>query len=211
MTKSALKNSTSLATALRYAKVGMKVAPMHGTKEGVCTCGDKGCERPGRHLRIDDPTSNPVSIKEYWTQWPKAKIGIATGAPDIIALTVTGNDGRLALKKHGTLATTVEFRTGKSRTCLLKAPADAIPNGTVRIAKGVIVRGRGKYVILPNDPKVSEGRHFVSGHAIGQMDIAPAPDWLLTSIRRHLKASNAQTQATSWDGVTFNTRAVDVD
>jgi hypothetical protein len=126
-------------------------------------------------------------------------------------LSVTGNDGLSALKKHGTLAKTVELRDGKNRTYLLKAPIDAVPDGTVRIAQGVIVRGRGKYVTLPSDLKVAVGRHFVSGRGIGETAIAAAPDWLLTLIGRQ-KGSSAKGQATtSWDGVTFNLLPIDVD
>jgi hypothetical protein len=207
--------SSHLATALRYGEHGLLVVPLHGLKDGRCTC-DEDCKQPGRHPRtpngIEDATGKPDEIKKFWSQWPKAKIAIATGAPDIIALTVTGNDGRSALKKHGTLKKTVKFRADDSRTYLLKAPIDAIPDGTVGIAKGIIVHGRGEYVIAPNDLKVAEGRHFVAGHRIGQTDIAPAPDWLLTLIGRRLKGSSAKPQTTtSWNGVTFNTRAIDVD
>jgi Bifunctional DNA primase/polymerase, N-terminal len=59
--------------------------PLHGTKNDRCTCGDQDCKKPGRHPRtpngIDDATSKTAIIKKHWTQWPNAKIGIATGAP----------------------------------------------------------------------------------------------------------------------------------
>jgi ParB-like chromosome segregation protein Spo0J len=210
MTKS-LKNSTHLSAALLCSENGLRVIPMHCTKNDHCTCDVKDCKQPGRHPRIDVATSKPAMIKQHWTKWPKAGIGIPTGAPDIIAVTATGNDGDLALKKLGTLQKTVECRVGKSRIYLFKAPIDAIPDGTMRIAKRVTVRGRGKYVVLPSDLKGTEGRHFVSGRCIGETTIAPAPAWLLTSIGSRLKTSDAKDRETSWDGVTFNTRAVDVD
>jgi Bifunctional DNA primase/polymerase, N-terminal len=216
MTKIALKKSTHLSTALLCAKHGLRVVPLHGLRDGRCTCGDKDCKQPGRHPRtpngIKDATSKPAAIKKFWSRWPQAKIAIAIGAPDIIALTLKGNDGVSALKKHGTLAKTVELRDGKFRTHLLKASIDAIPDGTVRITQGVVVRGRGKFVILPSGLKVAVGRHFVSGRGIGETAIAAAPDWLLTLIGRRQKGSSAKAQATaSWDGVTFNLRPVDVD
>jgi ParB-like chromosome segregation protein Spo0J len=215
MTKTALKNSTHLSMALLCAKHDLPVVPLHGLRDGRCTCGRK-CKQPGRHPRtpnrIKDATSKPAAIKKFWSRWPQARIAIATGAPDIFALTLKGNDGVSALKKHGALAKTVELRDGNFRTYLLKAPIDAIPDGTVRIAQGVVVRGRGKFVILPSGLKVAVGRHFVSGRGIGETAIAAAPDWLLTLIGRRQKGSSAKAQATaSWDGVTFNLRPVDVD
>jgi excisionase family DNA binding protein len=95
--ESSQRESTRLSTALRYAEAGLPVAPMHGLKNGSCTCGNDDCKRPGEHPRtpngIADATTDPGKIKEFWTKWPSAKIGIATGAPDIIAVTVKGDAG----------------------------------------------------------------------------------------------------------------------
>jgi hypothetical protein len=83
------KSNTRLSTALECAKVGLRVAPMHGTKKGLCTCGDEDCKRPGRHPStpngIADATSKPEDIKEFWTRWPNARPAIATGVAGMIA------------------------------------------------------------------------------------------------------------------------------
>src|SRR5436309_3147069 len=71
-------------TALMYAADGLMVVPLHGTRNGCCTCGDADCNEPGRHPRtkhgIEGASADPNRVKKLWTKWPKAKIGIATGA-----------------------------------------------------------------------------------------------------------------------------------
>jgi Bifunctional DNA primase/polymerase, N-terminal len=209
---SAKSTSSRLATALLCGENGLRVIPMHGTKNDRCTCDVKDCKQPGRHPRIDIATSKPAMIKKHWTKWPKAKIALATGAPDIIALTVTGNEALEALKKRGTPEKTVKFRADDSRTYLFKSPIDAIPDGTVRIAKGIIVSGRGEYVILPNDLKVAkERRHFVSDRGVGQVDIAAAPEWLVASLRPHVLGIRARPPSPGAQKVRFKTVTVDLN
>jgi hypothetical protein len=95
--------SPRLATALRCAKAGLPVVPLHGIKTGgSCTCGDADCKRPGNHPRtpngLADATTDPQKIKKMWGRWPIAKIGIALGS-GLIAVVVKNKAGREALKK----------------------------------------------------------------------------------------------------------------
>jgi hypothetical protein len=97
--KSGGKNGTRQATALLYAKAGLPVVPLHGLKNGGCTCDNEDCEQPGRHPRIKHPTANHALIKKYWTKWPKAKIGVVLGAESgVLALVVDGSAGRKTLR-----------------------------------------------------------------------------------------------------------------
>jgi hypothetical protein len=97
--KSRSENDTRLETALLYAKAGLPVVPLHGFKDGVCTCGNEGCEQPGRHPRIKHPTTNCAVIKKYWTKWPKAKIGVVLGVESgVLALVAEGTAGKKTLR-----------------------------------------------------------------------------------------------------------------
>jgi len=82
--------------ALRYASAGLPVVPLHGTKDGTCTCGKEACAWPGDHSRtehgINEATTNPEKIRKYGTKWSNANIAIVAGAPDI-AVTVRGDAG----------------------------------------------------------------------------------------------------------------------
>ena len=73
MTKSAEPTSTCLATALHYAKHGLLVVPLHGLRDGRCTCGRKNCKQPGRHPRIEDATSKPAEIEAFGS-WSSSRI-----------------------------------------------------------------------------------------------------------------------------------------
>jgi hypothetical protein len=90
-----MTDSALLSTALACGAAGLPLVPCHGVMtDGSCTCPDKKCKWPGDHPRtpngLGDATTDPEKIREWWTKWPKAKIIIATGAPDIIAETARG-------------------------------------------------------------------------------------------------------------------------
>jgi hypothetical protein len=91
-------NSDRTAMALRYAEAGLHLVALHGVKEGLCTCGDKHCEQPGRHARTENATTHPEKIKQMWQRWPKAKIGVAL-SPKLVAVVVEGKAGRKELQK----------------------------------------------------------------------------------------------------------------
>src|SRR5437016_3776894 len=79
------KISRQRARALRYAKMRLRVVPMHRVRDGYCTCHrGKACERPGKHPMtaqgVKDATTERDQIKSWWTVSPNANIGIATGA-----------------------------------------------------------------------------------------------------------------------------------
>jgi hypothetical protein len=207
------KRNMRLSTVLECAKVGMRVAPMHGTKKGLCTCGDKDCKRPGQHPRtpngIADATSKPEDLKEFWTRWPNARPAIATGVAGMIALKVTGEAAQAALDKELASTNTVEIRDGKSRIFLWKTVTETIPEGSVRLEQGVTVLGRKKFIIAPNDLDASEGtRRFVQ--SIRQVDIAAAPDWLLARLRPRLLGINAMALSGGSEKVRFKTVTIDV-
>jgi hypothetical protein len=101
--KSGSKKDSLLATALLYAKAGLPVVPLHGLKNGVCTCDkERRCPEPGKHPRTSngfrDATTNLKKIKRFWQQWPSAKIALPLGS-EVIAIVVEGQAGRNALKK----------------------------------------------------------------------------------------------------------------
>jgi bifunctional DNA primase/polymerase-like protein len=91
-------NNTRLEVALLCASEGLPVVPLHGVKNGLCTCRNEHCHQPGRHPRAKDATTNRALIKKYWTNWPKAKIGIVMGtASGVVALVAEGSAGKKTL------------------------------------------------------------------------------------------------------------------
>src|SRR5690349_19745974 len=75
-----------LDAALRWARAGVPVFPLHEVPGGVCSCGDRGCKSPGKHPLssavphgVDDATTDPSKITQWWTDNPNANIGGAMG------------------------------------------------------------------------------------------------------------------------------------
>jgi hypothetical protein len=64
----AAANDEKSALAWRWAKAGMPVVPLHGSKDGRCTCGKPDCRRPGAHPRTEndvfDATTEIFAPKE---------------------------------------------------------------------------------------------------------------------------------------------------
>ena len=94
-----------LKAALEYAKRGWLVLPLHYPNGEICSCGKKDCDSPGKHPigqltphGFKDATSDPSTIKKWWTDWPKANIGIRTGADsDLIVLDI--DDEKIAVRR----------------------------------------------------------------------------------------------------------------
>lgn len=70
-------------SALRYARAGYRILPLHSVNGGRCSCGRRDCHSPGKHPRTKngahDATAEPGAIREWWARWPDANIGLTLG------------------------------------------------------------------------------------------------------------------------------------
>ncbi|MBI3242335.1 MAG: bifunctional DNA primase/polymerase [Chloroflexi bacterium] len=72
-----------LAWALRYAAMGWHVFPLRPkTKDPITTHGFK------------DATTDPAKIRQWWTHWPTANIGLACGLSGLAVIDPDGDEGR---------------------------------------------------------------------------------------------------------------------
>ena len=191
MNKKTHKKQTfrQLRMALRYAAKGFAVVPLHGTNGGKCTCGRDNCDTPGKHPRtkhgIHDATTDSEPIKKRWQKWPKAKIGIAMGTQaGFVAIIVDGDAGRTSLQKlkaehNKALPKTVTFLDGKQRVWLFATDGVHLCDRSYDLGEGITVVGDGGYVVTPSriDDSGAE-RRFVSGRALGEIEVALVPPWL---------------------------------
>jgi hypothetical protein len=161
-----------LDAALGYAARGIPVYPVHWPRPGrggarlACSCPrGPSCDRPAKHPLVrhgvNDATTSPAQLERWWSRWPHANVGLATG---IIfdALDVDGPAGLAALRQ---LACTVGLRlpgplvaTGGggwhywfARTGLGNRP----PRGLAHVDW----RGRGGAVLGPPSRHVSGGTY----------------------------------------------------
>lgn len=174
-----------LSAALDHAARGRPVFPCWADK------------RPRTPNGFKDATTDPGQIRQWWTRWPDALIGMPTGAPSrVIALDVdndrdTGRDGDASLAAlvaaHGPLPETVESLTprgGRHLLFLHPGPGHRVKCSTSEIGPALDVRGDGGYIILPPS-RLPDGRGYEwegssdpeEGHRA-----AAAPDWLLALV-----------------------------
>ncbi len=178
---------THPSVALRFASEGVPVVPLHGLKDGRCTCGDGHCKRPGRHPRtelgIADATLDRREVRRMWKKWPNAKIGLIMGRPGkIMALMTDGPGGWQTLRAipvtPGKMPRTVTIRDHDRRFRLFRFHGK-VPHGR-EIANGVRILGDADLIVAPSNLADSTSkRRFATGHALGEVEIATAPHWLL--------------------------------
>jgi hypothetical protein len=140
------------ASALWYASQELQVFPVQA-----------GGKIPYRGFRWrDEATTNMEAIRGWWTRWPSANIGIATGhLVDVIDI-----DGPPAgIKSWGRLKVENKLPPilGKVSTPRpggnhLYVPATGRGNGA-KVAPGIDYRGAGGYVVAP--PSRTDVGHYV--------------------------------------------------
>jgi Bifunctional DNA primase/polymerase, N-terminal/YspA, cpYpsA-related SLOG family len=161
------------AAALGYAARGIPVLPLHTpqlhlvTAEGDqavvavgCSCGDQGCDRPGKHPRallvphgVAHATTDRERIEEWWRRAPLANIGLATGHL-VDVLDLDGPEGVAALQAfaaaHGWTASGPLARTGRGWHLYLQ-PSGTGPRNPIHpeLLAHVDWRGKGAYAIAP--------------------------------------------------------------
>jgi hypothetical protein len=188
-----MKNRLYQAAMIYAQRLGWAVLPLHSVRNGRCTCGRLDCKSPGKHPLISNgvrgATKDLATIKQWWSKWPWANIGIATGkVSGFFVVDIDGEEGEDSIKdlvaEQGPLPDTVEQITGSGgRHILFRYPANkSIPN-KVGFFKGVDIRSDGGYVVAAPSIHIS-GRKYqweVSSRPL-EVEIAEAPEWLLRII-----------------------------
>ena len=162
-------------------------------KDGCCTCGAPDCRQLGRHPRtkhgVDDATTERSLIEKRWAEWPHARIGVALGTPSrVLALIIEGAAGKESLRKllerNEALKKTVTIADGEFRIRLFRVPAGC----TVRhreLDKGLTILGDGDLMVMPSRIGLAKPG-FLKGRALGEVEIAEAPKWLLDQCARQV-------------------------
>ena len=199
--------------ALRYARRGWLVVPMHAIKDGKCSC-SKGdaCERAGKppitQHGVNDATTEREQIKRWWTDNPNANIGIATGSElGIIVLDIDPrNGGRKSFKRQtgklGPLPNTVTGITGGGGLHLIfEYPSFAVKKDTSgkKFGRGVDILSDGCIMIAPPSRHAAGRRYrWAEGKSFRDFEPAKLPKAWLKRLRRNdaagLNKDNSATQ-----------------
>lgn len=80
------------AAAVRYTNRGWTIIPLHGIKNGACTCNNPNCNAPGKHSvgatwqRITDPEHAAA----YYDAHPDHNIGVIAGPSGLVIVDLDG-------------------------------------------------------------------------------------------------------------------------
>lgn len=197
-----------LEAALPYARRGWRVIPLHNpSDDGACSCGRTDCGSPGKHPRTKNGLKNASideeTIRQWWTTFPLANIGILTGAvSNLFVLDVDrghgGDDSLAGLREEfGGIPATVGALTGSGEHIYFAHPGGIVQNSAGKLGEGLDIRGDGGYVVAPPSLHPS-GRLYVweGSSEPDSVPLAQAPGWLLNLIRRHSlrKVDDSQTE-----------------
>ena len=158
-----------MQAALNYIAEGFRVFPVNKDKEPLTKHG------------LKDATQIQIGVKDYWTKWPEAGIGIVTDG--YIVVDFDAKSGGLESKtkleaEHGPLSQTRTHRTGGGGLHLIYRNPDGTDiRNKVTFAgySGIDIRANGGYIVAP--PSLhSSGKHY---EVIDNSPIAPAPVWLI--------------------------------
>jgi hypothetical protein len=204
------EENARLRAALELAQAGCPVIPLHGFRDGKCTCGGrKGCH-PGKHPHILKPskraTTEESQIIEWWSQWPHANVGLPTGKTFNrfvldVDLDKGGGDSLKSFERtNGKLPLTQRTITGNGYHYHFLYPADIlIPSNAGKLCAGLDLRGEGGLVVVPNSEHES-GRMYRWDPGPLDLSLASASDWLLELIVKLQSESNGTKEKKSLIG-----------
>lgn len=215
---------SNLGYARAYAKLGWRVFPLHEVlDDGRCSCSDPNCSaRKGKHPRIPNgfkrATTDEAQIRQWWSRWPNAPIGVATGVESgIVVIDVDLDKGgaeswQRLCQEHGP-AFTVRAKTGRDGGGIhyyYRSPGTTLKS-TQGLFPGIDVRADGGYVVAPPSKHASGRRYeFAQGAGPNKLDLEPCPEWLIAALTSQPKPKRqpipgAATTATGWLYVAFDT------
>lgn len=174
--------------ALKYGRMGLAIFPLRARNK-----------TPATKNGSKDATTDQKQIAAWWSKWPDANIGIATGSVsgglvviDLDRDEEKGCDGYEVLreweKQHGQLPETCQSITGRGGYHLLYRDTAEHRNAQA-LYEGVDIRGEGGYIVAP--PSVHpNGRHYEWEQGPDEFEIAQADDL----VREFLKGPKKEQQ-----------------
>lgn len=193
-----------LAEALEYLRQGYPVfpvcSPLMGAhdhydrakkRDAPCPPDKRGKNPMVRWKDCQDELPEEWEVRSWWTKWPNANIGFATGSlSGVLVLDADGTDARKECLKRGGLDETRAVWTGKvgGAHFHLAYPGEEVRNFARRMP-GTDLRGEGGYALLPPSLHTRGARYrWVEGTQ--GVSPAPTPEWLLEVIRSKAPTSD---------------------
>jgi hypothetical protein len=188
-----------LEHALEYRRRGLSVFPVcspEPEQPARCREHSDGCQQVGKRPLVpwrlfitQLPTED--EIRRYWTRWPHANIGMATGkVSDTDVLDTDSVEAALAAEERGIPPGTPIVKTGKGRHYWFAYPGFETRNFAGRF-EGTDYRGDGGYVLLPPSLHKSGRRYQWERDSLeAYSGFPPMPNWLADALKARNETSN---------------------
>jgi putative DNA primase/helicase len=187
-----LSTNPMLEEAQGYARLGWRVFPVWWAEPGgQCACPRPNCNHVGKHPIFKgwttQATTDPNQIKFWWTRFPEANIGIATGKESgifVFDVDVKHNGPEnleIHERQHGTLPASVRSATGGGGMhILLTYPKDKSVQNATGIIPGCDIRSDGGFIVAPPSRHASGNTYeWLPGQSPTEVKPADSPQWIL--------------------------------
>jgi DNA-binding MarR family transcriptional regulator len=141
---------------------------------------------------VKDASNDEAVIRGWWSAWPDANVGLATGN-GLVVLDVDPRNGGLTSitatqQANGALPATVRVLTGGGGEHLYYRAPGQVRGGQGLLGSGIDIKGEGGYVIAP--PSLHESGEIYRFDPVADLstEMARLPTWLFTLLqqaRRH--------------------------
>ena len=135
--------------------------------------------------RYQDSRTSDATLHDWFRRSPGFNVAIVTGGlSGLVVVDVDprhgGNESLRELeRKHGVLPKTMESVTGGGGRHLYFAHPGGVIRNRTNIEPGIDLRGDGGCIVAPPSVHPSGKRYrWKRGHAPGDIEPAPLPDWL---------------------------------
>ena len=160
--------SDRLNAALDYARNRWPVLPLKGKK-------------PLTKHGVKDATRDQTQITQWWTMWPDANIGLATGSVSgLLVLDIDikkGKRGDESLKaleaEHGKLSKTLQSQTASGGSHFVFRMPNVKVKSRNGVREGIDLLADGKYFVAP--PSTIDGKAYQWTETC---EAAPCPSWV---------------------------------
>lgn len=192
--------------ALGYAAAGLKIIPLHWIVDGHCSCLDGDtCDSPGKHPLtkhgLGDLTADPSVVRQWFTRWPQANIGLALKANGLIAFDIDKPENYVEMERLeaelGELPLGPEQKSGSGNEHRVVAADERPIKG---IVNGITMRVRNYIVVEPSMHKSGNRYAWKEGRSIVEI-AAPSlsAPWLALVRRPAAKKATNSTPLADYD------------
>ena len=223
-----------------YAEQGWKILPCYGIANGRCSCNSSHAEPKdtGKHPAINQwnssATSDVAKVSEWWASQPDYNIGVFCRPSGFLVIDIDPRSGgpesfeKFEALLDGALPSTVEAITGeytigggkamRGRHLFYKCSEseDLVGNLNKQGLKGVDIKHNGYVLIAPSRHFSGHCYEWVKGKGPHEMEMAQAPEELLSVLRKRTKRSGGTDVGTGdWSSIfedlEYSGKKLDID